>query len=67
MRFLDSRGDRPDASGVLPKSCPKCQATSITTTAKRPVAESYWRCESCGEIWNNSRRQEARTGARTWR
>ena len=67
MRFLDSRADQPDPSSALPKSCPKCQSTSIATTAKRPVAESYWRCEGCGEIWNNSRRQEARTGTRTWR
>jgi predicted Zn finger-like uncharacterized protein len=67
MRFLDSRTDLPDAPGALPTSCPKCQSASITTTAKRPVAESYWRCESCGEIWNNSRRQDARAAVRTWR
>lgn len=67
MRYLDSRGDHPDAAGALPKSCPKCQSTSISTTAKRPVAESYWRCDGCGEIWNNSRQQEARRGVRSWR
>jgi transposase-like protein len=66
MRFLDSRADQSD--GAVPTSCPKCQSTSIATTAKRPVAESYWRCESCGEIWNNSRRrQETRTATRHWR
>jgi transposase-like protein len=66
MGFLDSRGDHSDGSEVLPTSCPKCQSASITTTAKRPVPQSYWRCESCGEIWNNSRR-EARPRERIWR
>ena len=67
MGFLDPRGDHPEAAAGLPTSCPKCQSTSITTSAKRPVAESYWRCESCGEIWNNGRRHEARPGVRQWR
>jgi hypothetical protein len=29
-------------------------------TTKAITAESYWRCVSCGEIWNVSRRNARR-------
>jgi predicted Zn finger-like uncharacterized protein len=40
---------------VPPVICPACQSSSIVTKAKSPDADSYWRCTSCGEIWNASR------------
>jgi len=40
---------------VVPVICPACQSSSIVTKAKRANADSYWRCTSCGEIWNASR------------
>src|SRR5262249_40411250 len=50
--------DRFTASEHIPTACPACQSLSIVTTAKTPDATSYWRCISCGEIWNTSRRRE---------
>jgi predicted Zn finger-like uncharacterized protein len=52
---------------VAPTSCPACRSSSIVTTAKSPDADSYWRCTSCGEVWNASRREAPRYGGRQWR
>jgi predicted Zn finger-like uncharacterized protein len=56
----DVPGDRqqPGASAAAspPQSCPSCTSTSITSTAKIPDANSYWRCSRCGEVWNAARR-----------
>jgi transposase-like protein len=38
--------------------CPECKSPSVTTTAKHPDVDSYWRCERCGEVWNVSRRRD---------
>jgi predicted Zn finger-like uncharacterized protein len=52
---------------TVPASCPTCRSSAIVTTAKIPDADSYWRCTSCGEVWNDSRRQTPQYGARGWR
>ena len=53
---------------AAPEACPACRSTSISTTAKTPDATSYWRCGSCGEIWNAGRREGERGGASNgWR
>ncbi len=55
-----------------PTQCPSCGGHSLVTTAKVPSAESYWRCDGCGEVWNDSRRTESsrpspsRSTARFW-
>jgi predicted Zn finger-like uncharacterized protein len=59
--------DRSAASDYIPAVCPACQSVSIITTAKIPDATSYWRCTNCGEIWNVSRRHEARPRVQKWR
>lgn len=51
----------------IPTVCPTCQSPEIATTAKSPDASSYWRCTSCGEIWNNARHHGAPVGVtRSW-
>lgn len=50
------------SSSDLPSVCPVCQSSAITTTAKSPNANTYWRCGKCGEIWNVTRRQLDRSG-----
>ena len=57
----------PSAADSIPASCPACQSAAILTTSKMPDAESYWRCTACGEVWNASRSQPQRQGARRWR
>jgi predicted Zn finger-like uncharacterized protein len=44
-----------------PTACPACQSSAIVTTEKKPDAGSYWRCESCGEVWNDSRLHATRS------
>ena len=56
-----------NAAASIPSACPACHSSKITTTAKSPDANSYWRCDSCGEIWNVSRRHAVNSGAHTWR
>ena len=40
-----------------PTECPACRSSDVKTTSKVVNAESYWRCESCGEVWNAARRR----------
>jgi transposase-like protein len=47
----------PADGEVTPLPCPVCQSTATITTAKRPDSDSYWRCVSCGEMWNAARAQ----------
>jgi predicted Zn finger-like uncharacterized protein len=49
------RGRAPRYEGRSPTTCPACQSSSIVTTEKKPDASTYWRCENCGEVWNDSR------------
>jgi transposase-like protein len=50
-----------------PPVCPACKSLSVTTTAKHPDVDSYWRCERCGEVWNISRRGDGlHRGIRRW-
>jgi transposase-like protein len=47
----------------VPSACPACQSTAVTTTAKVPDVNTYWRCTRCGEVWNLARRH----GVAAWR
>jgi hypothetical protein len=62
-----TRRSSADPTTDVPTRCPACRSSSITTTAKSPDTTSDWRCTSCGEIWNGSRRDGARPGAFPWR
>ena len=43
-----------------------CQSSLVTTTAKSPDVNTYWRCGKCGEVWNVSRRASRRAAANPW-
>lgn len=47
---------------TIPTVCPACQSSSISTTARSPDDNAYWRCARCGEVWNASRRNIRRSG-----
>ena len=52
---------------ATPAACPACRASIVTTTSKTVSAETYWRCVSCGEVWNVARRDaEARRAPSSW-
>lgn len=56
MRYHTGTPDGPAAGAVEPpKKCPECGATDLTTASKVANAESYWRCNGCGEVWNVGR------------
>jgi transposase-like protein len=44
-----------DPSAVIATSCPFCRSSQVTTTSKTVSSSTYWRCQTCGEIWNPSR------------
>jgi transposase-like protein len=39
-----------------PVKCPHCGSRELTTTARAIDKSTYWRCLSCGEVWNLERR-----------
>jgi len=55
------------AAVSVPSVCPACQSSSISTSARVPDTNSYWRCASCGEVWNAGRRVALRGGGHPWR
>jgi ribosomal protein S27AE len=68
----DSRsniGIRSSSNGPanIPSTCPACQSSVITTTAKSPDVNTYWCCGQCGEVRNASRREGRRSGVNPWR
>jgi transposase-like protein len=61
--FLDQSGSAPKAAALnAPPSCPKCGSKDTSSAAKRPTAQSYWRCLGCGEVWNPSLLADPRRG-----
>jgi predicted Zn-ribbon and HTH transcriptional regulator len=38
-----------------PTQCPECRSKSIGTLAKVITADTYWRCQACGMVWNEAR------------
>ena len=62
--------DRPferEEPVLKPASCPSCGSTAVGTLAKVITAETYWRCQGCGEIWNPGRVNRANPKpSRSW-
>ena len=56
-----------DGVRALPVTCPSCRSSAISTTAKQPDANSYWRCGDCGDVWNQGRTREQTAPRRSWR
>ena len=46
---------RPIEARAAPKTCPFCNSVDVKTTSKDVNDSTYWRCASCGQIWNASR------------
>jgi transposase-like protein len=44
---------------AAPGRCPTCGSPAVVTTSKVVTTESYWRCEACGEVWNQERQEKA--------
>jgi transposase-like protein len=63
----DAYRSRSAAAATTPAACPACHSSSITTTARKPDENTYWRCDGCGEVWNASRRSSGPSGGHRWR
>jgi hypothetical protein len=53
-----SKPDAADNTGqaaVAPSACPFCHSVKVTTPTAKIDASTYWRCETCGEMWNVER------------
>ena len=62
MPYTTAR-DKP----LTPAACPVCRSTDLKTTSKTVDEATYWRCGSCGEVWNVARRDaEARRAPSPW-
>ena len=40
---------------IAADKCPACGGRNLTTTSKTVDASTYWRCLTCGEVWNLKR------------
>ena len=49
------RPTQPDEFVQRPAACPFCESKAVGTLAKVITASTYWRCQSCGEMWNPQR------------
>ena len=54
---------KPEESGT-PTRCPSCRSNDLVTTSKVVSADAYWRCCSCGEVWNAGRLRSATRDSR---
>jgi transposase-like protein len=64
------REDPRKAAGAptaAPVSCPYCRSKELTTASKTVTSASYWRCLTCGEIWNVERLETGARYASRWR
>jgi predicted Zn finger-like uncharacterized protein len=43
----------------VPAKCPSCGSRELVTTSKVVDASTYWRCATCGDVWNIARQREA--------
>jgi transposase-like protein len=46
---------RADPPTPPPQTCPFCKSGEITTTGKSVTDDQYWRCTTCGQVWNPAR------------
>jgi transposase-like protein len=47
-------------------ACPFCRSAVVSTNGKTASDSSYWRCDTCGQIWNPSRLVSKPAPPRLW-
>jgi len=53
MKKLGLSDDEPAA--VMPTACPFCGSSHVATANEKVDAGTYWRCKTCGQMWNVGR------------
>jgi len=58
----DRMNQRPRDAEPLPApaACPFCGSAKISTTSTTVDTTSYWRCATCGDVWNVERLRPSR-------
>jgi transposase-like protein len=52
-------GNDETAVALMPAACPFCGSSKVASTSEKKVDSStYWRCETCGQMWNVGRLQQ---------
>ena len=44
-----------EAHPNAPAKCPFCASETIAATSQKVTVETYWRCETCGQLWHPAR------------
>lgn len=50
-----------------PVICPFCHSDHVTATAQKLANSTYWRCESCHQVWHPERLRTTLTAKREGR
>jgi len=53
MKKLGLSDDEP--ATVMPTACPFCGSSHVATATEKVDAGTYWRCKTCGQMWNVGR------------
>jgi ribosomal protein L37AE/L43A len=51
----DQMLDPAERKSTAPPTCPFCTSADVKTASKVINVSTYWRCATCGEIWNAGR------------
>jgi transposase-like protein len=55
-----AQNDGDQALLPAPTACPFCQSSKLSTPSEKVDANTYWRCDACGQMWNVGRLKPAR-------
>jgi len=58
MPSTDTRTRMPSETArqtAMPLKCPFCASGTIAATTQKVTPETYWRCETCGQLWHPER------------
>lgn len=58
MRY-DFRDPAPEGRFSPPTACPFCKSKELAAADKPITSATYWRCLTCGELWNAERLEAA--------
>lgn len=47
--------EHPQPAVAAPGACPFCRSSKIMTAGAKVDASTYWRCQTCGQMWNEAR------------
>jgi transposase-like protein len=51
--------EEDNAIQLVQTPCPFCGSSKVKTPGEKVDASSYWRCETCGQMWNAGRLQSS--------